>query len=159
MPVTNINLTQLYTNTMKTKILLVILFAVIFGFATQAHAQTQTKDVIKFVNVESSNGQVRAQVYCTQTITLECGISSIFSAGSFSYSYTLGSQSAYRSTYGSQTITVTLYPGYNNFSGYISGSFTQYSYPQGYIYLSRILSGNAVLGSGAETYLHFSKNY
>jgi hypothetical protein len=139
---------------MKTKILFTMLLIAIFGFAAQASAQ----DVIKFTNVRYSNGQVNAQIYCSQPVTVEFGVSSIFSQGSFNFTYKLGPQMVYRSFYGSETVRVTLPAGYNDIYGYITGSVIPYSYPQAYIYISRIIEGNAVLGSASETFLNYSKS-
>ena len=140
---------------MKTKILLIALFTMVLGFASQAQAQ----DVIKFTNVIQSNGEVRAQIYCTQPVTIYFGIAASWSSyNPLSFNFKLGPQYVYDFKEGSKGYTVTLLAGYNDIRGYITGTPGQYSNPNGSIYISHIVSGNAVLGSSGELFLHFTKN-
>lgn len=140
---------------MKTKIFFIALFTAIFGFAAQAQAQ----DAIKFINIQQTNGQVRAQIYCSAPVTIYFGIAASWSGTNpLSFTFKLGPQMVYDLNQGSRGYTVTLSAGYNDVYGYITGTPGQYSYPQGNIYISHIVSGNAVLDKSGPLFLNFTKS-
>lgn len=137
---------------MKTKILLVALFATLFGFASTMKAQ----QVLGFTDVyQYSEDRVDAKIYCTSPVTVKFAIATASSSGNPTFTFRLGSETIVLNTSTSQGVTVTLQAGYNTIYGYYTGAQFN-SYPKGSIILTTVVSGNAVIDQ-SKSFLYFGK--
>lgn len=150
---------------MKTKILIITLFATILGFATQAQAQ----QVLQFTNVVQGNGEVKAKIYVTKKMQVKFKVLSQFSGGSGSIFYNIAHHTLYHNyTYPiynaynnvmEESKIVSLWPGYNDIHCRITSNPSNVAH-QGYLMISSveyIEPGSGPVTIGHPSYVMFYK--